>query len=406
MKRTMLALCLFSLSTLYSAVTFAQKTEKTKNTDPEIIYLENPSFEDIPSAGRTPYNWMDYGPATETPPDIQPYGGFRVTKAAFHGNTYLGLVTRDHNTWESVGQKLSKPMKKDQCYDFSLVAARSEVYESATKHNSQKLVNFNKGVTVRVFGANSAGERTELLAATDVIENTDWQTYKLKLKPSNDYNYIVIEAFYKTPTLFPYNGNVLIDNLSPITPCIINNTPEPIIAEKEPAVTPTKPSTTPVVPPSTNPTTPPSVVKQDTTPKTPILPKEDKGNFSNNIKTQDLKVGDIFRLSNLYFAADSTNINKVSENSLMELHTFLKNNPQVIIEIGGHTNGLPTHEYCDKLSTERAQRVADFLITRGIPASQVQSKGYGKRKPIDTDSTALGRERNQRVEIKILNINK
>ena len=393
MKNSLVALCLLAIAT-YAKPILAQKPA-------DIIHLDNPSFEDMPIAGRAPTGWLDYGPVSETPPDVQPYGGFRVTKAAFHGNTYIGLVTRDHNTWESVGQKLSKPMKKDQCYDFSFVATRSEIYESATKHNQMKTVNFNKAVTVRIFGGVTAGERSELLAVSELIESSEWQTYKLQFKPSNDYNYIIIEAYYKTPTLFPYNGNVMIDNLSPLTPCNLQ-LEEPVVADKPVTTTPSKP----------NPTTPtnntPVVTKVDTpiskpTPA-PSVQKEERVNFSSNIKTQELKVGDIFRLSNLYFAADSSNVTKVSENALMELFTFLKNNPNITVEIGGHTNGLPTHEYCDRLSTERAQKVADFLINKGLPNWQIQAKGYGKRKPIDSDATPAGREKNQRVEIKILGI--
>ncbi|RMD97408.1 MAG: OmpA family protein, partial [Bacteroidetes bacterium] len=58
-----------------------------------------------------------------------------------------------------------------------------------------------------------------------------------------------------------------------------------------------------------------------------------------------------------------------------------------------------------KLSTERAKAVADYLILKGIDPERLKYKGYGKRQPIDTNRTAAGRKRNQRVEIKILSLN-
>jgi len=75
----------------------------------QIIPLNNPSFEDTPSIGITPKCWLDCGMPGETPPDIQP-NQFRVDKSPQHGNTYLGMVTRDSDTWEAVGQMLETPL--------------------------------------------------------------------------------------------------------------------------------------------------------------------------------------------------------------------------------------------------------------------------------------------------------
>jgi outer membrane protein OmpA-like peptidoglycan-associated protein len=87
-----------------------------------------------------------------------------------------------------------------------------------------------------------------------------------------------------------------------------------------------------------------------------------------------------------------------------EIYAFLKDHEKVIIEVGGHTNGLPEDEYCDRLSTARAKNVSQYLFSKGIPESQVSYKGYGKRQPIATNQTVEGRRRNQRVEIKIISL--
>ena len=89
---------------------------------------------------------------------------------------------------------------------------------------------------------------------------------------------------------------------------------------------------------------------------------------------------------------------------LDEITYFLEQNPTISIEIGGHTNDVPPHEYCDALSNERAKSIATYIQGKGISETRVQYKGYGKRKPIASNKTADGRKRNQRVELTILTL--
>jgi len=114
--------------------------------------------------------------------------------------------------------------------------------------------------------------------------------------------------------------------------------------------------------------------------------------------------GQVIQLQNLYFQADSANIETPSKPVLDEVYNFLKNNPEIVIEVGGHTNNIPDHKYCDRLSSSRAQAVALYIIDQGIDGKRVAFKGYGKRKPIASNKSAAGRRKNQRVEIKILSM--
>ena len=109
-------------------------------------------------------------------------------------------------------------------------------------------------------------------------------------------------------------------------------------------------------------------------------------------------------IQNLYFKADVAAINEDSYRVLDEVYDFLKTNTDITVEIGGHTNGTPSHEYCDRLSTDRAKVVTEYLVDKGIPADRLSYKGYGKRKAIASNLTKEGRKKNQRVEIKILSI--
>ncbi|HNL39897.1 MAG TPA: OmpA family protein, partial [Saprospiraceae bacterium] len=117
-----------------------------------------------------------------------------------------------------------------------------------------------------------------------------------------------------------------------------------------------------------------------------------------------LQSGQTIRMEQLRFEADSSSINESCLPVLNELYDFLSENGGIVIEIGGHTNSTPPDEFCDRLSTARAKSVADYLIAKGIAPQRVAYKGYGKRKPIASNSTAEGRKMNQRVEIKILKI--
>ncbi len=121
-----------------------------------------------------------------------------------------------------------------------------------------------------------------------------------------------------------------------------------------------------------------------------------------DLKTEELEVDKRIQMEALAFQADSTNLNPGMDPVLNELYDFLATNPQVKVEIGGHTNSLPPDSYCDRLSNARAKAVADYLIERGIPAGRVSYKGYGKRDPIASNETPEGRRKNQRVEVKIL----
>jgi outer membrane protein OmpA-like peptidoglycan-associated protein len=114
--------------------------------------------------------------------------------------------------------------------------------------------------------------------------------------------------------------------------------------------------------------------------------------------------GEPLRLEKIQFQADSVKVNEEAIPSLDELYEFLYDNPTVIIEVAGHTNGLPADEYCDRISSERATSVANYIISKGIESRRVIAKGYGKRKPIATNQTAEGRKRNQRVEIRLIKI--
>ena len=80
----------------------------------------------------------------------------------------------------------------------------------------------------------------------------------------------------------------------------------------------------------------------------------------------------------------------------------LTRNPDVRVELDGHTDSIGTDEYNQGLSERRAQIVYDYLTSHGVSASQISGvKGFGESQPIDTNDTKEGRARNRRTELAV-----
>lgn len=79
----------------------------------------------------------------------------------------------------------------------------------------------------------------------------------------------------------------------------------------------------------------------------------------------------------------------------------LKEYDKTTITVSGHTDNVGKDDYNLKLSQDRANAVAQYLISQGISASRVNAVGFGKTKPIADNGTEVGRSQNRRVEISI-----
>lgn len=168
------------------------------------IHFDNPSFEGEPSDATVPRGWL---PCEEfTTPDILP-GFWGVYREASEGETYLGLITRGDGTWESITQRLSQPIKKDECYRFTMDLARSASYNQ-----------YSRPIKLRVWGSTTKCEKKQLLLETKLIEHTRWKSYEVSFYAKSTTNYIIFEAYYEDGAT-NHPGNILIDNLSPLKLC-------------------------------------------------------------------------------------------------------------------------------------------------------------------------------------------
>ena len=388
-------------------------------TGQETIRLQNPSFEDMPRKGvpgmPSIKGWHDCGLSkfpTESPPDIHPVvnNAWDVALQSYDGNTYLGMVTRANDTYESLSQALSSPIQAGVCYSFTAFLAQSNQYKSATSRTQQlgtnELENFVRPAVFMIWGGNYFCEKAELLGESPPVTNSEWMQYKFVLQPQHSYKYVTIEAFYKTPILEAYNGHVLVDALSDLVPIECPLFPQDLVAEV--SMPPSK-----VEIATSNGSSSSTVTKKPTTGGNSGTIKS--GTVSSGPKTftpvlltelipGKVYVGQKIRLDHLYFKADSVNLMSDSYEVLDELAAYLKEYPKTVIEIGGHTNTVPPEDYCIHLSTQRAKSVQEYLISQGVPANRLQYKGYGKSDPIIAYDkyNKEARLKNQRVEIKIL----
>jgi len=107
-------------------------------------------------------------------------------------------------------------------------------------------------------------------------------------------------------------------------------------------------------------------------------------------------------LSNTLFAFDKFDLNDKAKGYLDEIADWLKENPNLNVEIAGHTDSKGTDEYNQKLSENRAKSVYEYFISKGVKANRLSYKGYGESMPIATNDTDEGRQLNRRVELKIV----
>lgn len=89
-------------------------------------------------------------------------------------------------------------------------------------------------------------------------------------------------------------------------------------------------------------------------------------------------------IPNIYYDYDKATLRDESKVVLDSILNFFKENPDLQIEIGSHTDSRGSDAYNLKLSQARAQSVVDYLITKGVEQIRLQAKGYGETKPVNS----------------------
>ncbi|MCF6183017.1 MAG: OmpA family protein [Bacteroidales bacterium] len=121
-----------------------------------------------------------------------------------------------------------------------------------------------------------------------------------------------------------------------------------------------------------------------------------------DIPLSPVKKGEKTILKNIFFDTDSYELKKISFIELDNLVKFMRNNPKVKIEIGGHTDNTGNEQHNRELSLKRAKSVYNYLIKRNIEKARLTYKGYGSKYPVEKNDTEEGKQKNRRTEIKVL----
>ena len=103
----------------------------------------------------------------------------------------------------------------------------------------------------------------------------------------------------------------------------------------------------------------------------------------------------------ILFATNKSELSPASREALTKFATSLKNSPDTDVTIYGHTDNTGTRAVNERISKERADAVANFLVGQGISRSRLTTEGLAFDQPVADNSTAEGRAQNRRVEIYI-----
>ena len=105
-----------------------------------------------------------------------------------------------------------------------------------------------------------------------------------------------------------------------------------------------------------------------------------------------------FVLDNVHFASRKATLTKDSHARLDAVVEYMTHKKSARIEISGHTDNVGKKKSNKRLSQKRAEAVRDYLVSKGIDAGRIDAVGYGDERPIASNDTPEGRQKNRRIE--------
>jgi outer membrane protein OmpA-like peptidoglycan-associated protein len=110
-------------------------------------------------------------------------------------------------------------------------------------------------------------------------------------------------------------------------------------------------------------------------------------------------VGGSLALRGVLFDAGSAALKAKAEADLDGVARSLRSNPHVRLSIEGHADSSGTNARNEQLSKARADAVRDYLVSKGVAPSRLETRGHGARQPVGDNDTTAGRAENRRVEL-------
>ena len=321
---------------------------------------------------------------------------FAGEQSAHSGDGYAGLIAlkldvtisggKVMNYREYIQSKLLEPLRKNKLYYVRFYACLSTYSEYAI--NSLGIY-FSPDKIKKRWDSNVISAAPQILwTDSSFIDSKEkWTLVQGIFKPDTDMNYITIGNFKDdTKRKKTVSKQVQQKNIIKFTSYYYIDDVSVELVNDSSTIFTTKKDT------SKNISLSDSAI---------IIKNQMEENLSEN-KFNNVNIGQTIILKNIFFEYDKAILLSQSLQELDRLLSYLKDNPMVQVEIGGHTDSDGNDEYNQKLSEDRVKAATEYLIKKGIEKDRLIYKGYGEINPIADNATKEGRSMNRRVEFKIL----
>lgn len=132
----------------------------------------------------------------------------------------------------------------------------------------------------------------------------------------------------------------------------------------------------------------------------PSLPEGQR--YAENLLTIQFESSKVFTLNNIYFDSGKSVLSNQAQDELEELLDYMLRKKELRIEVAGHTDAVGEESDNIRLSKKRAEAVKIFLIRGGVASDRIITIGHGEAKPVSDNSTISGRQKNRRIEVRVL----
>lgn len=113
-------------------------------------------------------------------------------------------------------------------------------------------------------------------------------------------------------------------------------------------------------------------------------------------------VDKVLTLDHVSYDPGSAELTPLSRYQLDNLVSVMNNYPNMVVELSGHTDNTGDPESNLELSKQRAGKVSEYLASKGVAANRMSVVGYGQTRPIESNDTPEGQEKNRRTELRII----
>ena len=287
------------------------------------------------------------------------------------GHGYVGMYMFDQNNYrEFITTKLTKPMVKERWYVIKLWAALSENSNIATDAFefliSDKLTNIDTTALDKI-------KPQVINEPGNFADSYDWKMICGMYLAEGGEQYITlgnfkIDAATPKKSMGSKKGNFayyFIDDFTvePLNDGNMTDCGAGVPEESEPELTTTR--------------------------------------YFEDLSFPQLLNNEPFTFKDFFFEFDKYDILDTNYYFLDSLVIMLEDNPDLSIEVHGHTDDVGSEAYNEKLSKNRALTVVNYIIEQGIDKKRIKYDYFGAKRPVASNRSADGRQRNRRVEFTI-----